>query len=147
VLAAIALALAGAFGGAIPVTAHSYSCHTGNSNQVVIVFEAGSQGGANDDLCWKDGASYDDQFSTNDASVDDIGENQNFHDIVSSLEIINNGADGLCVQLYIDAFRSVFGEALWVGAGQGAIHFNSVDYNDAYDSIELRRISQASCLN
>lgn len=144
---AFSLALVSAFAVQMPVTAYSYSCHTGNSNQVVIVFEHGSQGGALDDLCWKDGQSYDDQFSVNEASVDDVGESQNFHDIVSSLVIVNNGADGLCVELFINAFQGGGVEPLWVGAGQGAVPFNSVDYNDAYDSIELRRISQASCLS
>lgn len=100
-----------------------------------------------DDLCWKDGHSFDDQFSVNESSVDDVGESQSFHDMVSSVEIVNNGAEGLCVELYVDAFQGGSRQPMWVGAGQGAIHFTSVYYNDAHDSIELRRISQASCMS
>ena len=146
VAASLALVLVGVLAAPVAVVAHGNSCSTGNSNYVVIVFENGSQGGANDDICWINTHSYDDEFSVNESGVDDIGENANFHDIVSSMSVKNFGSDGLCVWYYQDAFRSVLKETQWVGAGQGDIHYNAV-YNDNYDSLALARISQASCFN
>jgi hypothetical protein len=107
--AALALSVVSMIGAGVPTAAHSYSCSTGNSNQVVIVFVDGYMGGTKDDLCWKDGHSRDDELSVNESDVDDIGENANFHDKVSSFEVVNYGTLGLCVEFYIDAYQRVFG--------------------------------------
>ncbi len=144
--ACVALALAGLSVGQMPVAAHSNTCATGSTNYVVIVFVNSGQTGANDDICWKSGHEYDDQFSVDEDGVDDIGENANFHDAVSSMSVKNFGSYGLCVRYFQDAFRSVLREKQWVGDGEGDVHFTAL-YNDNYDSLEMERTGQASCFS
>ncbi|MFN8519514.1 MAG: hypothetical protein U0667_09060 [Chloroflexota bacterium] len=80
-----------------------------------------------------------------DANVDDIGENANFHDAVSSMAVKNFGSQSLCVRYYQDAFQGVLKESQWVAAGAGDIHFGA-DFNDNYDSLDLLRdVTQGSC--
>jgi hypothetical protein len=141
---AVAFGLAAVVDGEIPAMAHSNTCAAGSSNFVVIVFEHASQGGANDDVCYISTHSFDEAFSVNEVGVDDIGENANFHDIVSSMSVKNFGGSGLCVRYYRDAFRQVLQETQWVGAGQGDIHFNAA-VNDSYDSLDLLKANQSSC--
>lgn len=141
---ALALVLAAVLGGQVPAMAHSNACWAGSSSYVVIVFEHASQGGANDDICYISGHSFDEAFSANEVDVDDIGENANFHDIVSSFSIKNYGGLGLCVRFYRDAFRQVVLENRWVGAGQGDIHYPAM-YNDVYDSLDLVKTDQSTC--
>ncbi len=143
---AVSLGLAAVLGGQVPAMAHVNACAVGSSNYVVIVFEHASQGGANDDICYISDHSFDEAFSANELDVDDIGENANFHDIVSSVSIKNFGGSGLCVRYYRDAFRQVLLDSQWVGAGQGDIHLPT-KYNDAYDSLDLVKIDQSTCLN
>jgi len=142
---AVSLGLAAVLGGQVPAMAHNNICAVGSSNYVVIVFEHASQGGANDDICYISDHSFDEAFSANEVDVDDIGENDNFHDIVSSFSIKNFGGSGLCVRFFRDAFRQVLLENRWVGAGQGDIHFDA-RFNDAYDSLDLVKVSQSTCL-
>lgn len=130
---------------------HYNTCSIGNSKQVVIVFEHWHQNlydlGTNDDLCWKDGQSQDDQFSVNESNVDDVGENDNFHDKVSSLSIKNSSStNDLCVWLYVDAFQGGNRWETWVPAGDGDRHIDQVPHNDAYDSMDLKRLDEDSCL-
>ena len=141
---AVSLVLAAVLGGQVPAMAHSNACAVGSSSYVVIVFEHASEGGANDDICYISDHSFDEAFSANEVDVDDIGENANFHDIVSSMSIKNYGGLGLCVRFYRDAFRQVLLESLWVGAGQGDIHY-PVKYNDTYDSLDLVKVNQSTC--
>jgi len=60
------------------------------------------------------------------------------------MSIKNYGGLGLCVRFYRDAFRQVLLESLWVGAGQGDIHY-PVKYNDTYDSLDLVKVNQSTC--
>jgi hypothetical protein len=144
--AAMVLAAGGVGAPIGPALGHGNTCSSGNSDYVVIVFVNAGQSGTADDICWINTHSFDEEFSVNEAGVDDIGENANFHDAVSSMSVKNFGSDGLCVYYYQDAFRSVLKEKQWVGANQGDIHFNA-DFNDNYDSLDLLRVSQATCLN
>jgi hypothetical protein len=147
----LTVALVGMAGGAGPAAADSTtSCSTGNANQVLKVFEHANfnedTSGIKDDLCWKDGSSRDDEFSDDESGLDDIGESGNFHDLVSSFKIVNNGTNPLCVWFYKDAFRSgTPAEKRWVAAGAGIQLFTPVAHNDAYDSVDLFRISQGEC--
>lgn len=135
--AAISVALGGSLAAEAPVASHSNSCTTGNSNYVAIVFEHDDQGGYKDDICWKDGHSRDDQFSLNETGVDDIGESANFHDLVSSLSLKDNGNKQLCIKFYKDAFRSAFAYWVLLPAGYGDYHVDQVPHNDQYDSLDL----------
>jgi hypothetical protein len=144
--AAVCLALAAVVGGEVPAVAHSNSCSTGSSSYVVIVFEHANQGGANDDICWKDGYSEDDQFSVNEANVDDIGENANFHDIVSSMSDKNFGSANLCVHYYRDANQGgALQETQWIPASYGDVHYDQAAHNDSYDSLDLSKVSLSTC--
>jgi len=131
-----------------PVMAHSNNCNVGNMNQVVIVFQHVDQGGSNDDLCWSDGASQDNLLDANQSGIDDIGENANFHDLVSSLSMKNFGAMGLCAEFYFDGqLGGGVAARFFVPAGGGDWHFSPVPNNDSYDSVDLRRVnSQAACV-
>lgn len=141
------LLLVGTFATAGPAAAHPNTCAAGhNANYVVIVFKDGGQTGTNDDICWIGTHSYDDEFSSNESGVDDIGENSNFHDSVSSMSVKNFGQSGLCVRYYQDPSLKVLRESQWVGSDEGDLHFTA-QVNDNYDSLDLKLISQASCLN
>jgi hypothetical protein len=150
-LASVTLAMAGVVGGAVPVAADNINtCSTGNSNQVVKVFENTYFNeyvdGIRDDLCWLDGSSRDETFATGESGLDDIGEDESFHDLVSSYKIRNDGTDGLCVWFYYNENRSgSVAEKAWAGPGEGVVPYAIAQHNDAYDSVDLKRISQAQC--
>ena len=142
----LVLVLVGAFVAAAPVVAHGNTCSVGNSNYVVIVFKDGGRTGSNDDICWISTHSFDEEFSVNELNVDDIGENANFHDSVSSMSVKNFGGSNLCIRYYQDSFRSVLKETQWLPAGAGDIHFTAV-FNDNYDSLDLLLVSQTTCFS
>lgn len=148
VCASMALALVGVVGANVPAVAHSYTCWTGNSNYVAIVFEHGDEDaytGKKDDLCWKTGHSRDDEFSVNESGVDDIGENANFHDKVSSISLINNGSSKLCIKFYHDANRNNYAYSVLLNSGYGDYHDPQVPHNDSYDSMDLTHQGTSGC--
>lgn len=149
-VAAFVLLVVATLGTQAPVVAHGNNCVVGNMNQVVIVLQHVNFGGINDDLCWSDGAlSEDNLLDADHASTDDIGENGNFHDSVSSISMKNSGARGLCAEFYFDGFLGGGVAAkFYVPAGAGDWHFSPVPNNDSYDSVDLRRVdSQGACVN
>lgn len=149
VSASLALALVGVAGSNVLVTAHSNSCSTGNADYVAIMFEHpnfnNQQAGSSDDLCWKEAHSRDDEFSVNEAAVDDIGEHANFHDKASSISLKNSGSQQLCIKFYHDANRNGYAYAVLLPASYGDYHDNQVPHDNSYDSLDLTHQGTGGC--
>ena len=128
----------------LPVLAHSNNCYIGDARYVAIVFSNAGQTGSNDDTCFYTWNQADHEFSSNEGNVDDIGENANFHDVVSSMAMKSTGPSSLCIYYFQDPYWGVFREGQWVAAGSGDNHFNAA-HNDNYDSSKFTFTSQANC--